>query len=245
MEAIRTEQAGCGGAGCACGGQEPVAGAPRINGVALHPPGIPVDPGRLRELACAELLRQEAVRQGLLPAAEVDLAPELDAAQREIVEAMVERAIAVPVVTPEACQRYYEANKRRFVHGQALQVRHILFAVTPGVNVQALAQRAEGALLELLRKEVAPGRFAELARELSNCPSGAQGGELDWLGPDDCAPSWPTSCSSRPTRAGAWACIRAWCIPASAFTSSRCRVGARAGRPASTTCARASRRNWA
>src|SRR3990167_11009023 len=31
-----------------------------------------------------------------------------------------------------------------------------------------------------------PGRFAELARELSNCPSAAEGGELGWLGPEDC-----------------------------------------------------------
>jgi peptidyl-prolyl cis-trans isomerase C len=53
--------------------------------------------------------------------------------------------------------------------------------------VNALAARAERALLELSRKDVAPGRFAELARELSNCPSGADGGELGWLGPHDCA----------------------------------------------------------
>jgi len=189
MQAIETEATGCGSGHCSCGSTaEPVAPAPRINGVALHPAGARIDPERLRELACAELLRQEAVRQGLLPALELGLAPELDAAGREIVEAMVERAVALPEVTPEACQRYYEANKPRFVRGQALRLNHILFAVTPGVNVQALAQRAEMALLELLHRDVVPGRFAELARELSNCPSGAQGGELGWLGPDECAP---------------------------------------------------------
>ena len=45
-----------------------------------------------------------------------------------------------------------------------------------GVNVQALAQRAEAALLELSHKDVSPERFAQLAGELSNCPTGAQGG---------------------------------------------------------------------
>ena len=47
--------------------------------------------------------------------------------------------------------------------------------------------RAEQALLELSRQDVAAGRFAELARELSNCPSGAAGGDLGWIGPQDCA----------------------------------------------------------
>ena len=72
--------------------------------------------------------------------------------------------------------------------GQALHLRHILFAVTPGVNVQALATHAEKALLELLHKDAPTGRFEQLAAELSNCPSSTQGGDLGWVGPDDCAP---------------------------------------------------------
>ena len=56
------------------------------------------------------------------------------------------------------------------------------------MNVHALTQRAEAALLELSRKGVPPGRFEQLAAELSNCPSSAQGGDLGWLAPEDCAP---------------------------------------------------------
>ena len=37
------------------------------------------------------------------------------------------------------------------------------------------------------RRDAPPERFAELARELSNCPSGARGGDLGWLTPEDCA----------------------------------------------------------
>ena len=72
--------------------------------------------------------------------------------------------------------------------GQALHVRHILFAVTDGVNVHALAVHAEKALISLLGKDVAVDLFGQLAAELSNCPTGAQGGDLGWIGPDDCAP---------------------------------------------------------
>ena len=33
-------------------------------------------------------------------------------------------------------------------------------------------------------------RFGRSARELSNCPSGEQGGELGWLAPEECAPEF-------------------------------------------------------
>jgi peptidyl-prolyl cis-trans isomerase C len=85
-------------------------------------------------------------------------------------------------------QRYFEAHKTRFITGQALHLRHILFAVTPGVNVHALRVHAENALLELSRKDASPSRFEQLAAELSNCPSSAHGGDLGWVTPDDCAP---------------------------------------------------------
>lgn len=177
---------GCGHAACACTG-EPTAPA-RINGVALHRADERPSADALRERAYAELLRQEAVRAGLLSAFDTALAPELGAAERAVIEAMVERAVASPQPTPQEVQRYYEANPQQFMQGQAVHLRHILFAVTPGVNVHALTVRAEQALLELLGKDAPAQRFAELAAELSNCPSGAQGGDLGWVAPEDCAP---------------------------------------------------------
>jgi len=74
------------------------------------------------------------------------------------------------------------------VQGQALHVRHILFAVTPEVNVHALLVQAERALVELSRPGARAERFAQLAAELSGCGTGAQGGDLGWVGPDDCDP---------------------------------------------------------
>jgi peptidyl-prolyl cis-trans isomerase C len=159
-----------------------------INGIALHAPGQQPDAQTLQELAYAELLRQQAVKTGLLPPQAGATAPELDEAQRRCIEDMLDEAVASPLPTEDECQRYFEANKARFVVGQALHVRHILFAVTQGVNVHALTVQAEKALLSLLGKEVAPNQFAKLAAELSNCPTGTQGGDLGWVGPEDCAP---------------------------------------------------------
>lgn len=178
---------GCGSAHCACSGQMQIVPA-SINGIALHEPGEALDAETLRERAYAELLRQRAVFRGLLPGAHVLVAPELDAAERHVLEAMTDEEVTCPEPTDDECRRYYDANKPHFIVGQALHVRHILFAVTPGVNVHALTQRAEAALLELARKDVPPGRFEQLAAELSNCPSSAEGGSLGWVSPEDCAP---------------------------------------------------------
>jgi peptidyl-prolyl cis-trans isomerase C len=185
---------GCGSGSCGCGAaaidMTPAATTVpevRINGRRLH-----IGPGEdletVRERAWGEVLRQEAVRQSLLTDDEGDLAPTLSADQQEVIEDMLDAAVQTPEPTPEACQRYYDAHKPRFTHGQQAQLRHILFAVTPGVPVQKLAERAEAALLELTHKDAPVGRFAQLAAELSNCPSGAQGGDLGWVGPQDCAP---------------------------------------------------------
>lgn len=190
------EQTGC-GTSCGCGSSAaaalPAAAAMElvpasVNGIALHAPGEQPAPDALRERAYAELLRQQAVRLGCLPERAVSLAPELGAAEREAIEAMLEREVLLPEPSEEACLRHYAAHKPQHVIDQAVHLRHILFAVTPGVDVQKLAQRAEAALLELTRKDAPAGRFEQLAAELSNCPSGAQGGDLGWIGPRDCAP---------------------------------------------------------
>ena len=182
-----TVSQGCGSAHCACSGQLQIVPA-SINGIALHEPGEALDPEALRERAYAELLRQRAVHQGLLPRVNVLVAPALDEAERHVIETMTDNEVTCPEPTVDECRRYYEANKAHFIVGQALHVRHILFAVTPGVNVHALTQRAESALLDLIRKDVSSGRFEQLAAELSNCPSSAEGGDLGWVAPEDCAP---------------------------------------------------------
>lgn len=182
---------GCGSSACACKSPE-AATAPMeiasVNGITLHEAGEVVDAQALRERACTELLRQQAVSTGLLPRFTGLSAPAPDAETRRAIETLLEAEVHSPQPGTEECRRHYEAHKPRFVVGQSLHVRHILFAVTPGVPVNALAQRAEVALLELSRQGVSIDRFAQLAAELSNCPSSAQGGDLGWITPQDCAP---------------------------------------------------------
>ncbi len=190
MNAQTSTVTGCGSSTCQCAGTPSQAAAltALVNGIALHEPGQRPDINALRELAYSELLRQHAVMKGLLPCHAGLVAPELGEIERKIIETMVDEEVQTPQPTGDEGLRYYEAHKQQFMVGQALHVRHILFAVTPGVNVHALTVHAEKALLELTRKDARPDRFAQLAAELSNCPTSSQGGDLGWIGPDDCAP---------------------------------------------------------
>ena len=186
---------GCGSGSCGCGGGGAESGADTaaatptatINGITLHDEGQRPDDATLRERAWAELLRQEAVRQGLLPR-HYDLeAPELSMGDQQVIADMLEREVPPQTASEDECRRFYESRKSHYVQGKMVHARHILFAVTGGVDVHQLAVRAEKALLELTRADVPAGRFAELARELSNCPSAVEGGDLGWFGPQDCA----------------------------------------------------------
>jgi len=162
---------------------EPVS----INSMSL-PAGPDCEPETLRELAYGELLRQQAVRLGLLPEVSGAIAPEMDEAAINAIDAMLETEVKVPDPSEDACRRYYEANRARYVVDQSVHLRHILFAVTPRIDVTALAGRAEEALLSLTARENAGADFVELAKTLSNCPTGQKGGDLGWVTPNDCVP---------------------------------------------------------
>ena len=200
---------GCGGGhgGCGCGGQKahqhdefPAMSAPvadpdepvaRVNGVALHAPGRRPDAPEVRQRACSELLRQAAQRAGLLAANEE---PPLDGSMSALASQAIEELLAQELRLPEpdeaALRRHHAAHPARFGARERVRLRHVLFAVTPGVDLHALRQRAEALLLELRCADAADGAFARAAAGLSNCPSGAQGGELGVVAAAEVAPEF-------------------------------------------------------
>lgn len=161
---------------------------PCINGIALMEPDETLDTDTLRERAYAEILRQQAVRTGLLKdhGHSCFMAP--DDETQAAIDQMLEREVPMPEAGISEQRRHYEANRQQYIVNQALHARHILFAVTPGIDVQALAARAEEVLLDLIAHRNDPGRFVVCAKDNSNCPSSAQGGDLGWIAASDCAP---------------------------------------------------------
>ena len=165
----------------------------RVNGIALHAPEEALDAQTLRQRACSELLRQAAVSAGLLSADDtVGTDGVLSEAASTAIEALLEQQLVIPEPSEQACLRHYQAHAGNYSTGERVQLRHILFAVTPGVDVSLLRQRAEATLLDVRCHDGRPGddAFAAQARSLSNCPSGAEGGQLGWLTADACAPEF-------------------------------------------------------
>lgn len=135
-------------------------------------------------LVLRRVLRDEAARQGL------DLASEDDA-----IGVLLEHHAPAPEADEAACRRYYQANPQRFIVGELIEADHILFQVTPGVNLDLLRAHASAVLADLLAD---PSGFAEVARRQSNCPSATVGGNLGQLGRGDTVPEFEKAVFSLP-----------------------------------------------
>ena len=129
----------------------------------------------MREAVTALVLRRvlldEAGRQGL------DLSDEESA-----IGALLASQAPAPEADEAACRRFYQMHPERFMVGELVEADHILFQVTPDVNLDMLKAHANVVLADLLAD---PSRFAEVARAQSNCPSAAVGGNLGQLGRGD------------------------------------------------------------
>ncbi len=132
----------------------------------------------VHEVVLRTLLLQEADRLGLCMLGEDE---------DECIEALLASEVKVPQADDAACVRYYKANPQQFTSGELVEARHILFQVTPNTPLELLRETAESVLAAL---KAAPERFDELARQYSNCPSGAVGGSLGQLARGQCVPEF-------------------------------------------------------
>ena len=165
----------------------------RINAVVLNSAEEVLSADELRQRACSELLRQAAVAAGLLSA---DDMPAADGVLSEdatnAIESLLEQALIIPDPSADECRRHHAAHQSFYSTGEQVNARHILFAVTQGVDVVKLRNRAETTLLDVRCHDgkLLEDRFAKAASAQSNCPSGAEGGNLGWLVAADCAPEF-------------------------------------------------------
>ena len=164
-----------------------------INGFPINKADESLSGDDLRQRAYSELLRQAAIGQGLL--SDGDLSSS-DGVQSEeaanAIEALLDMNLTIPEPSEDACRRHHSANQAIYSTGERIKVRHILFAVTQGVDVVALRNRAETTLLDVRchdGKSMIDG-FSTAAKLMSNCPSGLDGGNLGWLTYIDCAPEF-------------------------------------------------------
>jgi peptidyl-prolyl cis-trans isomerase C len=132
----------------------------------------------VHELVLRNVLLQEAARL------QIGCAGDSDDAR---VEALFAQEVKVPEADTAACELFYRNHPERFTNGAMVEARHILFQVTPEVPLELLRETGEAVLAEL---RAHPERFAELAREYSNCSSGAVGGSLGQLSSGQTVPEF-------------------------------------------------------
>jgi peptidyl-prolyl cis-trans isomerase C len=132
-----------------------------------------------RALCVRELLLQRARALGIAGASE-----------DEVIDRLIEREVRTPEPADEECERYYDRHPERFTSGELVEARHILFAVTPRAPVAAIRAKAEAVLREV---RADPARFSLLAQENSNCPSGANGGNLGQLSRGEAVPEFESA----------------------------------------------------
>ena len=137
-----------------------------------------------RSLVIRELLWQEAKDKNLVPDNEDSIGEDsigedntrqtkLDAA----ISALLESEIKTPEASEEDCKAFYDRDPSRFSTETIWQVRHILVSANPK-DKKAFDQAREKAyaILEQVKKN--PQNFATIAKDISSCPSAAEGGNL-------------------------------------------------------------------
>lgn len=84
-------------------------------------------------------------------------------------------------LTGDNLQRYFDKHSREF-DGTEMRVAHILFKVEPRDDQQALSDSIERA--ELVRQQIQSGElsFADAAKQHSDAPTGAGGGDIGFIG---------------------------------------------------------------
>ena len=168
---------------------KPVVALATINGVPLLGPDELLSIEELRQRACTELLRQAAQAHQLLASDEPPGTGGVSSeATSSAIEILLERELKIPDPSVDACRRHYAAHAAKYRSGEKVHARHILFAVTPGMDVVALRNRAETCLLDVRCHDGKTDHaFARSARQFSNCPTAADGGALGWLAASECA----------------------------------------------------------
>lgn len=176
-----------------------VNGRVAVNGVEIPEPAIlaemqnhPADSAEqamqaaVEALVVRELLLQEARSRGLEPEPGSDELPE-----EGMIRRLVEQAVSTPSADEDSCRRYFEGNRRRFRSPEGFDAQHVLCAAP--ADEPELRSAAKARALEALRTVLAePGRFGEVARAASDCPSKANDGRLGLVQRGDADPVFET-----------------------------------------------------
>ncbi len=144
-----------------------------------------------RALVVRELLLQEAHRLAVTPDAGDDEDGEEEGPDDALIRALLETTVVVAEADEAQCRAEFDSRPDHYRSPDLFEATHILFAAAPEDG--PLREKARQAAAETLAVlQAAPGRFAELARDRSACPSAAEGGSLGQFTGDQMVPAFMT-----------------------------------------------------
>ena len=133
-----------------------------------------------RALVVRELLAQEAETLGVVAMPGSDSGGKGETIEEATIRALLDSEVDVPVAGPDECRQFYKNNPRKFESEPLYEARHILFAVSPDDSDGRKELRIKVChLIDVLKGN--PENFSDMAKELSDCPSGKVGGSLGQL----------------------------------------------------------------
>lgn len=130
---------------------------------------------------------QELVLRELIKQRGAELNIEADSYQA-LLAAVLDQDVATPSADKASCKRYYDQHPDEFREGDLIEAWHILFQLTPDIDVFKLRGYATEILSELHKKGA--GEFANFAQKYSNCPSSSEGGSLGEISRGDMVPEF-------------------------------------------------------
>ncbi|MCB1494359.1 MAG: peptidylprolyl isomerase [Bauldia sp.] len=162
-----------------------------VREIQYHPAATPTESWRLaaEAMVLRVLLLDEARREGIVASPLADDRGRRETEDEALIRVLLEQAVHIPSPTEAELRRYYDANVAKFRAAELVEARHILVAARAddAAGYAAAQERAE-ALAETLATE--PDRFAELARDYSDCASSGEGGFLGQLTPRETTPEF-------------------------------------------------------
>ncbi len=142
-----------------------------------------------RALVIRALLLQEARKRDLQPAPK-ELEPgKVETGDESLIRLLLEMAVVPDRPSAAEVAKVYAGHPDRFRAPTLYEPSHILFAADPSdTEARAAAYKKAEAALVTLQKQ--PGAFATLAREVSDCPSKENGGQLGQMVSGDTVPEF-------------------------------------------------------
>lgn len=151
-----------------------------------HPSGSPVEARTAagKTLAVKALLLHRADELGLVACPMTDEAGRQETDEEALIRATLNAEVDIDPPSEAECRRVYDAQRARFATPALVEAAHILIEPnSDDAEGWEVARRTAQTVLDRLARK--PAAFGQLARSLSDCPSGEVGGSLGQLGPGD------------------------------------------------------------